>query len=419
MFGIACSLGLLSSFVASGSIEVTTRVAPGTHFVGEAVAVVVVAGGELGPGSLRFLAPACPNATIVEGASDQPGSRRFWVVPRRPGRLEIPPFRVELEGRAGVGKPTRLSVQNVPTAGRTSAFLGGVGRFEPSAGVEPASVVAGQPAEFWVRIEGPAAYGSGLAPSLERWGELARELEASTATVGDVETGSQPSRTFRFELRASREGKLTLPPLAIAAFEPSRKLFETRYTPSVTLEVTSPPRFDPARIRFGTSNTSARSSAWIAWLAVGGALVLGLAGWRIRRRRGARRVGPIERARRISSTFEVSEDPVAVARAISEGFARLIHGEAVGVLTPPEAFAMVERLTGGDSLASSVEGLLEVCDRIQFGGDAIAAGTLVPEARLLLERVAEELASAEGGRRRGRQSRPLLGRAGQSGPASH
>src|SRR6202044_2483611 len=171
---------------------------------------------------------------------------RFRVVARRPGTLEIPSIRARLGDSSGRSRPLRVSIRPVPAGGRSAEFLGGVGRFALSAEAVPAVVRVGQELEFRITVTGRAAWGMTDRPDLKRFARLKIGLRIEPRS-GDL-TPEPPSRTFVYRLRPTRPGEEVLPPVSIAAFDPSTSRYVTRASPSVPIKVVAVPSFDPATI---------------------------------------------------------------------------------------------------------------------------------------------------------------------------
>src|SRR5262249_5503659 len=84
----------------------------------------------------------------------------YRVLARRPGPLLIPSIRLSDGGRQGRPAPSQAASPAVPSAGRTAAFLGGVGPFELEASAAPTSLRVGAELVYSLQIRGPGALGS-------------------------------------------------------------------------------------------------------------------------------------------------------------------------------------------------------------------------------------------------------------------
>ncbi len=389
----------------AGPVGLSARAEPGPHHVGQAIEVRVEAAGRPSAGRPVIDPPAVAGAEVRPSApvGDDPGVARFVVIPRKPGPLEIPPFRARPGEPTAATRPIRLTIAAIPAAGRTPAFLGGVGPFQVGAEAEPSTVRTGQTIEFRLTITGPAAWGSIRGPDLAGWASLPpgfRVEPLADAGVG----GDPPARTFRYRLRPSTGGPFVLPPVAIAAFDPKLGGFATRYSPGVPIRVDEPARFDPARLDYGGEGDGSNPGSRRLRIAVG-AVVAGLGPLAAivlarRWRRATRPVDPIRVAAELARGLDPDAAGPEAARQITDGLATLLRragGRAPGVLTPPEARECVGRLTLDPDLAGRAGRLIERCDRARYGGHGDRAADLVIEARGILGEI---------GRGMGRGGRP-------------
>lgn len=408
------ALGWIVHAVAAEGVEaptVSARAHPSSAFVGQAIEVVVEVA-SAGADAV-VLAPTGPDFEIEAKGPSRPsgGPKRDWrfmAIARKPGNLEIGPFRARSGGRNVSSRPIRIAVRGLPAAGRTAAFLGGVGAFELRAGATPSTLVAGGTLEYRIDLTGPAARGSSRGPDLAAWATI------EGARVGPVREGERgsdpPSRSYRYSIRVTRAGNLTLPPVAVSAFDPRTGHYLTRTTVSVPIVVTPPPRFDPSSVRYGEGPTRSRARAWrplIAILGLAGVGAMGLAVRALARRRSRRAEGARRFAAELADRLDPSKEPADLAGEITSGLAELLRratGRPPGVLTPPEAGMALVRLTGDGTIARAAEVLIERCDRaIYGGGSGPASAGLASEARAILEAIGVGLpgrSKSKGGGRR-------------------
>ena len=285
---------------------------------------------------------------------------------------------------------TRLTVSGIPPEGRSAAFLGGVGSFKVEAEADPLAVRRGASLELRIRLTGPAAWGSTRIPDLSGWSSPDRDVE----TLGDrFEDQDGPTRTFLYRVRSLRAGPLTLPPVAIAAFDPSSRRYATRATSSLTVEVVEVPRFDPASLAYPLPRSGSSPARWVIWTTVAGVvLTSALTALRIaRRRRKARAIDTGKLARKLGDRLIVYDDEVQAARSVVEALTEFLHlagGRPRGVLTPPEARIGFEPWAGRSDLASMAESLVARCDRARYGFGRGEADALVDDGRRFFERLA-------------------------------
>jgi hypothetical protein len=377
----------LASAAPADPLGVTVTLGPKPHHVGQGIEVFIEVGATEGDAPLVVEPPRVSGAEIFEvpGASDFNRTRRFMVVPTRPGIIDIPPFRARSGARSGASKPWKLSVSTVPAEGRTAAFLGGVGKQDVSIEANLSTVRAGQTLEVRVSVIGDAAWGSVRPPDLAGWA-------SPTLSVGPAETrlepGQPPFRSFRYRLRPLKAGRVALPPVAIAAFDPASRRYLTRTTRSLVIEVDAPPRFDPTSIVEAAPPKGRRSGvAWVALIAASLVVALGMTAWLVARRRRRRKPDPRIIARELAKSLGEAEPAKGVVAALTV-FLQRAGGRPAGVLTPPEAREAFERLTGDPAIGAQAEALVGRCDRTNYGpGDDDTSG-LIAGARELLGRIA-------------------------------
>jgi hypothetical protein len=402
---VGVGVGVAARGEEEGPIRARLIVAPGPYVAGQAirVRVVAVAGGD----RPEIAWPEGPDVEVTPaGTSTRPiatsgiGSvvdrtiqyiYEFWVVPRRAGAFSLPAVTLRLGERSGTTRPIRLEVRPVPAAGRSSAFLGGVGSLEVAAEAAPTRLKVGQWLEFRIVLGGPAALGSFRTPNLGRVERLGIRVEP----LPDARAGRPPGRTFRWRLRPARAGTMTLPPIAIASFDPTSGRYMTRTTSSIPIEVIDVHAFDPSRLLDAADGRSAGRRWWplavlVAIMAVGGAGALGFWAWRTRTRRP---VKPQEVARRLAERFEATrDDPASVAAVkITEALIEYLRAAAdrpPGALTPAETRHALESV--GDELAERVARLVAGCDRARFADPAEPsdAGALRVEAGAVFRKLA-------------------------------
>ena len=311
---------------------------------------------------------------------------RYRLIPRKAGTLAIPPFHAKLGDRSGASEPIRLAIKPLPNLGRTSDFLGGVGAFTLSARAEPASLRPGQTFAYRITIEGPAARSVDAPPSLARLERSASGLSIERRT--DVARADPPEHTFVFQLRPTRAGDLTIPPVSIAAFDAKTERYVTRVTPSVLVHVADVPAFDPSQMIYrAPARRVGRTTQIGIVLLVLGFATLGL--WLIWRR--TRREPPPSRVlRALRAELRRKRTAEDVARATNEGLTRwlaLAVGRAEGALTPEEAEAGVAGWSEDDELAQAARRIVDMCDGVLYGRSPAEADDLRSQADRLVARI--------------------------------
>jgi hypothetical protein len=349
---------------------------------------------------------------------------RFRVVARRSGALEIPSIRAELPHQTGRSRPIHLRIQPVPLEGRPAEFLGGVGRFGLQAEVAPQLVRVGQELVLRIKVNGSAAWGMTGRPDLKRYESLPIGLRIDPKPE-DI-SQEPPERTFVYRLRPTRSGEAVLPPVAIAAFDPSLSRYITRVTAGLPVRVLAVSPLDLASIEGGQpSEGSGRfwgltATAWgIAAVVLLGVIALWVWVWVRRRQRLNPRQGPAAARRYAARLARSLGEPLrslnpeqgsslnpqpaidqsrqamqAAARRVSDQLTRYLQlgiGRPPGALTPDEAHQGVALCSGSQELGAEAARLAASCDGALYREpprpphQTDEAGQLLAQARELFE----------------------------------
>ena len=104
-------------------------------------------------------------------------------------------------------------------------------------------------------------------PDLGRYDRLGLGLRIEPKP--DETTDEPPARTFRLSPSAdTTPAKPFLPPVAIAAFDPSLSRYVTQVTAGVPIRVVAVPSFDPATIDYDPPS-AAMSRPVLCWIGIG------------------------------------------------------------------------------------------------------------------------------------------------------
>ena len=177
------------------------------------------------------------------------------VVPREPGRLEVPAATVSFEGIASFrtrrdvfgrtvrdirrlvvsSEPLALTVDPLPEAGRPDDFSGLVGTFEIAASAAPAAAKVGDPIALEVTVRGSGDL-SALADLDLAHLDAAGDFRVAAQRV--ERAGRYPSRaTFRTTVRALHESVSAIPPVRLSFFDPQRGVYAQAASAPVALDV--------------------------------------------------------------------------------------------------------------------------------------------------------------------------------------
>ena len=395
---------------ASTMIPVAAQVPAKTYYVGQAIELRI--GAEAAGERPQVDTPDIPKAEVsligtdlspmtATGIGNLTSERnlfvtRFRLITHQAGMLRIPPVRARLGTRWGASRPLLIEVKGLPLVGRPAEFLGGVGAFAVEAEASASTVRAGQDLIYTINVAGPAARGMRNAPGLSRLSHLRLGLQVEP--LPPVAVNSPPSRRFRYRIRPTRPGTASLPPVAVAAFDPQTARYVTRVTSSIPIRVVDVPKFDPSTLGYLQSPlreppgpllaSRVRTAAGLT-LGIVAALLATLAARTVRKRW---RVDPgrwiIRRARGLDAHCGTERVAREIAEILAEYLERRI-GRPRGVLTPEEARSSVAAATQDADLAARSARLVSDCDRASYsdretGADSAA---LVDEAGRLFKEI--------------------------------
>ena len=387
-----------------GGLTVMAKVRPGSVFVGQPLELLLGVVGDRERPKVTLPVVEGAKVTLI-GTEIRPISAsaigeqvfgqnlyrfRYRLVPRHAGLLTIPPCHAILGERSGVSPPLKVQARAVPSAGRTSDFLGGVGSFDLDAIAAPTSVRRGQAFEYRITVSGPAAIGITTAPVLSRLEKLPLGLRLERRP--DVIVAEPPSHTFVYSIRPSSAGVATIPPVPISAFDPETERYVTRIARGVPIRVTDVESFDISRVEYPEAemsqgrNQGSRLVPIVLAISVGILGLLAFAVFAIRRRRD--RSSMTRRHIRLwSERVRNSTDDRDVAQATQNGLVAFLS-DAIdrqgGVLTPSEAEEEVANATGSTELGIRAGALVERCDAMIYGGRPNLDGVDLREESLSL-----------------------------------
>jgi hypothetical protein len=255
----------------------------------------------------------------------------------------------------------------------------------------------GQELTYTIHVTGPAARGMTSAPDLDRFSRVPLGLQVEPLPAEAVDT--PPSRWFRYRIRPTRAGEASLPPLAIAAFDPQTGRFVTKVTSSLPIHVVEVPKFDPRTLDYPPPPTRATPSrsrltvgrtAILFILGIVGIFLAGLATRYLRKRRETDPRRPLLRCLRGLDGRMGAE---RTARMISDALVDYLErtsGRPRGVLTPPEARSAVAQATQRDDLGERCAQLVANCDRARYSSSEPRSAELVAEARQLFDEIGRQ-----------------------------
>lgn len=181
------------------------------------------------------------------------------LFPLKAGKLQITPLEAEATTLQTAfyanasdvrrSKAITIEVQPLPVAGRPAGFeAANVGHFELSSGVDRAQVKAGEAVTWKLTIRGTGNIRNVKLPKLAQLDGF-RVYEPTTKETiepGDVVRGQ---KVYTYLLMPSRGGKLTLPAVDLAYFDPTTARYETAKTQPTIITVEG----DPAKLGVAAS----------------------------------------------------------------------------------------------------------------------------------------------------------------------
>ena len=292
------------------------------------------------------------------------------ILPRKDGPVATPAIRVQVEGRAGVVPPRTIMVLAPPAAGRSAAFLGGVGTITATAEARPTAVRLGESFEYRVTLDGPGSIGSVEPASIPALRRLAPGWRVERLPPeGAVDP---PSRTFRIRVRPDLPGTFNLGPFLVSTLDPTSGTYRTTATNSVTIRVVDVPVFDGASIK--VAQHQGRSPLWAGLVMASGliasALLVLIAKYRAAR---SRTVDPARVARQLIARLPRDADRSGAVNAATAALAEFlgrVGGRPPGVLTPQEASRWAVQLSGRSDLAEAASRLVASCDQTLYANRA-------------------------------------------------
>ena len=325
-------------------------------------------------------------------------------------------------------QPVEVEALSLPLAGQPAGFSGAVGSYELTVTAEPREVPVGDPVTLRVTVAGFGNLQAVSAPELSGGPGIKvydPKIE-ERASVANGQLGG--SRVFEYILIPERGGKLEVPPVQLAFFDPALEEYRVLESPPIAIasrgeaqeaddnafaltrqEIQTLGR-DIRHIKPDVTDLTSRRGLHESRLFWGfQALVpLAFAGLALYRRHHQRLLGDVAYARRRRSLGEARQR-LRQARRLAEAGDAGVHAEVqravLGLvadranapeagLTRPECDALLGRSGVGQGLRRRVEALLQTCEFGRFAPGAAAAGEgtrLVEEAEELLAELGRAL----------------------------
>jgi len=357
--------------------------------------------------------------------------RKIALFPTRAGNLVLPPASVTAVVGGGFfsagqlikldSEPVEVQVRPLPVAGRPDGFEpGNVGTYTLEVTANRTRISQRDPLTLKVAVIGVGNFKAVTPPALTAV-EGFRVYQPTPFDESRVEDGVVRGRKgYEILLQPQRAGRLTLPALRFAFFDPQQDAYQVVgsdpiaieveavdgiATPSSAPVVTPNAALLPARpVRLGLSPLPAGEPLGaVAFVALASGLhgalllVLGLGAWRSRRARTVWHQRRIERsgAQRAAIAASSGSDVHALARAVELYLECALQLPVTGLTRDQLAQALRERRLG-DAATTAVLVFVDAAEAARFAPPALRRDTdLTGPTRALLEAVERAVASEE------------------------
>ncbi len=329
--------------------------------------------------------------------------------------------------------PIELDVKPLPTQGKPANFCGAVGKFTLEASVDKDHLVANEDvARLRVILRGEGNASVAVPPPFPESDALRLLEEPKSSFDRKIENNKLiTSKTFDYIFRATRDGKIVLPPIETAIFNPKTGQYELLRTNELTLVVapgtsmpvlTAPVTSQPATVaasraagpevrkdlRYIHEHMNVKTAADLRREHTVQSVLIALAAtWLVssailarrrrynneanaRYRRGLCHARLRETLRRLETVddSEIVETSEKLAGALRDYFASLL-GLSIGALTTEELCTQLATKDVPETLISELRQLLETCDSIRYAPGSTSSASLRASAPRLKQVVEE------------------------------
>ena len=191
------------------------------------------------------------------------------LFPLRPGKLVVTPLQAEVTtmqnafsanaSAVTASRPVELDVRPLPAEGRPASFQSvNVGHFEMKASIDRTRIAAGDAVSLKIVLSGVGNIHGLKGPRVFDKGEGPDGWRAYEPTVKEnVERGSEirGEKVLTYLLTPLRGGRLRLPALELAYFDPKTQHYETARTAELLVDVEG----DPQRLQSGSSGSASEN----------------------------------------------------------------------------------------------------------------------------------------------------------------
>lgn len=187
------------------------------------------------------------DSRVVDGRRYRVQTFRRAYFPLSAGRYTLPPARLSYDVRRGflaapeshrlASDSLPLVVLRPPARGRPATFTGAVGRFRLRGRIEPAQVPAGEAAVLTLEVEGEGNIKALPAPALPALAGVQVYPPTEESEVDAVGGRVRGMKRFTWVLIPGKPGRIELPALEYAYFDPDRRAYAVARAAPLALDV--------------------------------------------------------------------------------------------------------------------------------------------------------------------------------------
>ena len=195
-----------------------------------------------------------PRPRVIDGRIYYGRTLTRAYFPLSPGDFALDPAKLKYEIRRGLlyspqdqeltSGPIRLTVLPLPDSARPESFTGAVGRFTARARLEPDRIPAGEAVALILEVEGEGNVKGLPPPPLPDLAGVQLFPPSEEAEVSNADGIVRGTKRFTWVLVPERPGRLELPGIEYAFFDPERGEYDIARTSPLALEVFASPTGD-------------------------------------------------------------------------------------------------------------------------------------------------------------------------------
>ena len=300
-------------------------------------------------------------------------------------------------------KSPKIVVLPLPEAGRPSDYKGAVGSYGIRAFLQPDTVSVGEAVQITVEITGSGNLKAAPQPVLPSIAGVEQFAPTEDATISFDGAIVQGTKRFQWVVIPERAGKLELPAVSYAFFEPATRTYRRAVSEPLTLVVLSSaasgddPGTGVAALRAARASSQPASLRWVrsrgfiaAQLLPIALLLVVLLGQRLRRGRSRSALLMLELRREAAAHSPFPEFLRNVESIVRAAVADRTGEPAVRTAEVSAVGAALRRAAMGEDIAARVVALIHRLETQRFAPAAAEAAerkSLLSEAEDLLRRL--------------------------------